>query len=73
MLGFEPAQLVNQRVVLVVPDLGVVEDVVAVTVVLEQLAQLRGAFGGIRRASRPGWTQDSDTSSAAGAISRARS
>jgi hypothetical protein len=71
MLRFDGAQLIEQRVVRVVTDLGVVEDVVAVTVVLEQLAQLRRALRG--RASRPGWTQDSDTSSAAGAISRARS
>jgi hypothetical protein len=73
MFRLDGAQLIQQRVVRVVTDLGVVEDVVAVTVVLEQLAKLRRAFRGIRRASRPGWTQDSDTSSAAGAISRARS
>ena len=43
MLGLERAQLVEQRVVGVVADLRVVEDVVAVAVVGELLAQLRGA------------------------------
>ena len=43
VLGLDRAQLVEQRVVLVVADLGVVEDVVAVAVVVELLAQLGGA------------------------------
>jgi hypothetical protein len=73
VLRLDGAQLIQQRVVRVVTDLGIVEDVVAVTMVFEQLAKLRRAFGGIRRASRPGWAQGSDTSSAAGAINRARS
>ena len=46
MLRLDRAQLVEQRVVLVVADLGVVEDVVAVAVVMQLLAQLRGAFPG---------------------------
>ena len=44
MLALEAPQLVEQQVVLVVADLGVVEDVVAVGVVLELLAQLAGAL-----------------------------
>ena len=43
------AQLVEQRVVLVVGDDRVVEDVVAATVLGELLAQLRGARGGLLR------------------------
>jgi hypothetical protein len=38
VIGFDLTQLVDQRVVLVVADLGVVEDVVAVAVVIEDLA-----------------------------------
>ena len=67
VLGLERAQLVEQRVVVVVADLGVVEDVVAVAVVVELLAQL----GGARRAA--GWPSLTPTSRAAGASSRARS
>ena len=51
VLALERAQLVEQRVVGVVGDLGVVEDVVPVAVVGELLAQLRGARRGWRRAS----------------------
>jgi len=40
VLGLEVAQLVEQRVVLAVGDVGVVEDVVAVVVVLELLPEL---------------------------------
>ena len=40
VIGLDRTQLVEQRVVLVVADLGVVEDVVAAVVVLEQAAQL---------------------------------
>ena len=48
MLGLDRAELVEQRVVLVVADLGVVENVVAVAVMLEQLPQLGGARLGER-------------------------
>ena len=51
VLALDRAQLVQQRVVGVVADLGVVEDVVAVPVVDELLAQLGGALG--RRHSLP--------------------
>ena len=44
MLLLERLQLVEEAVVLGVRDLGVVEDVVAVVVVVEQLPQLRGAL-----------------------------
>jgi len=74
MLGLEPAQLVEQGVVRVVADLGVVEDVIPVAVVLEEPPELVDTRGRIcagplprRRAHR------SVSSSAAGAISRARS
>jgi hypothetical protein len=60
------AQLVEQRVVFVVADLGVVEDVVAVAVVVQLVAQLGGARLD-RRAQR------SSTSSAAGVSRRPRS
>jgi hypothetical protein len=67
MLALDRAQLVEQRVVGVVADLGVVEDVVPMAVVGELLAQLR----------RPGvgWAgiPYSATSSAAGCSSAARS
>ena len=66
VLGLEVAQLVEQRVVLGVRDLRVVEDVVAVAVVIELLAQLAdpllGAAGG-----------GAHTSRAAGRSSRSRS
>ena len=45
VVALDRAQLVEQRVVGVVADLGVVEDVVAVAVVGELLAQLGGALG----------------------------
>ena len=60
------AQLVEQRVVDVVADLGVVEDVVAVVVVRELLAQLGGPLRASARAAH-------STSRAAGASRRARS
>jgi hypothetical protein len=47
MLGFERPQLVQQGVVLVIADLGIVEHVVAVAVVLELPPQLGGALGGV--------------------------
>src|SRR6185503_8421076 len=62
-LGLDRAQLVEQRVVGVVLDLGVVEDVVAVAMVAQLLAQLRGPVGDLQFS----------TSSAAGASRRARS
>jgi hypothetical protein len=53
VLGLEVAQLVEQRVVVGVRDLGVVEDVVAVVVVLERPPQLgRPALGGRAHTSR---------------------
>ena len=61
--GLEVAQLVEQSVVLIVGDLGIVEDVVAIVVVLEELAELGRARG----------RRHPSTSLAAGAISRARS
>jgi hypothetical protein len=66
VLLLELLELAEQRVVLVVADLGVVEDVVAATVVLELLAQLLDAAPDVlaRRHS---------TSSAAGSTSRDRS
>jgi hypothetical protein len=68
MVGLDGAQLVEERVVLVVADLGIVEDVVAVAVVVELAAQLRGALSRARAGA-----QGSVTSSAAGVTSRARS
>jgi hypothetical protein len=68
MLLLERLQLVIERVVLVVADLGVVEDVVAVGVVVDRLAQLGGALPGVfaRRGQR------SVTSLAAGSTRRSR-
>ncbi len=43
VLTLDPAQLVEQAVIDIVADLGIVEDVVAVGVVFELLAQLGGA------------------------------
>ena len=62
MLRLEVAQLVQQRVVLGVRDLRVVEDVVAVVVVPEHLPQLGGLPSGVAHTSR-----------AAGASRRSRS
>ena len=69
VLGLQRAQLVEQRVVFVVADLGVVEDVVAVVVVLELLAQLGGPLLAAAGALTPGLS--SSTSCAAGSSSRA--
>jgi hypothetical protein len=63
VLGLDPPQLVEQRVVRVVRDDRVVEDVVAVVVLGQLAAQLRRALG----------RAHSVTSSAAGASSLARS
>src|SRR3954449_4227560 len=60
----EILELAEQRVVDVVADLGVVEDVVAVAVVADLLAQLGHPRGRVRRGH--------STSSAAGAMSRSR-
>ena len=68
MLCLERLQLAPQRVVLVVADLGVVEDVVAVAVVIEDLAQLGRSLGWV-----DGLAQESVTSSTADPISRSRS
>ena len=69
VLGLERAQLVEQRVVLVVADLGVVERVVAVVVVVDLLAQLGGALlGGTVRAA---WLS-SRSSSLGGGLDQAR-
>jgi hypothetical protein len=68
VLALELAQLVEQAVVGVVADLGVVEDVVAVTVVIEGLAQLGRALSWV-----DGLAQGSVTSSTAESIRRARS
>ena len=61
VLGLEVAQLVQQRVVLGVRDLGVVEDVVAVVVVVELPPQLgRPVLGGWAHTSRAaGWSSAS--------------
>ena len=66
-------QLVEQRVVLVVPDLGIVKDVVAVVVVFERAPELRSpALSASTVASfRP--RAHGCSSLAAGAISRSRS
>ena len=63
VLGLERLQLAEQRVVDVVADLRVVEDVVAVVVVRDLLAQLGDLPRGVAHS----------TSRAAGASSRARS
>jgi hypothetical protein len=68
VIRFDLAQLVDQRVVLIVADLGVVEDVVAVAVVIEGLAQLGRALSWV-----DGLAQGSVTSSTAESIRRARS
>ena len=53
VLGLDRPQLIEQRVVLVVADLGIVEDVVAVAVVVELLSQLDRALGRRVRNPRP--------------------
>jgi hypothetical protein len=68
VIRFDLAQLVDQRVVLIVADLGVVEDVVAVAVVIEGLAQLGRALSWV-----DSFAQGSVTSSTAESIRRARS
>ena len=49
MRGLDRAQLIEQRVVLGIADLGIVEDVVAVAVMLQQRAQLSGPSGRVLR------------------------
>jgi hypothetical protein len=73
MLLLERLQLVEQCVVCVVADLGVVEDVVTVTVVLDCPAQLGGALGRVPPLLRGGRAYGSITSLAAGSTSRSRS
>jgi hypothetical protein len=75
VLGLDRPELVDQRVVLVVADLGVVEDVVAVAVMVELPAQLGGTGGDVVGRLGVGrfGAQDSLTSCAAGSTSRARS
>ena len=73
MLGLERAELVEQCVVLVVPDLGIVEDVVAVAVVLDRPPQLGGALGRVPPLLRDDGAYGSITSLAAGPTSRSRS
>ena len=58
MLLLDPSQLVEERVVFVVADLGVVEDVVAVVVVGDLAPQLRGALCRIPRAHFGGVATD---------------
>ena len=72
VLGLDGPQLVQQLVVDVVGDLGVVEDVVAVAVVAQLLAQLLRPPLDLRRRAHAAARRYS-TSSAAGAMSRARS
>jgi hypothetical protein len=66
VVALEPAQLVEQRVVLVVADDRVVEDVVAPAVLAQLGAELLGALDDRGRDAH-------STSRAAGASSRARS
>ncbi len=74
MLFLERFQLVEQRVVPVVTDLGIVEDVVAVAVVIDRPSELGGARGRVGGAglARCGH-EPSATFSAAGWTSRSRS
>src|SRR5215211_4469828 len=61
MLGLDVAQLVEERVVFRVGDLRLVEDVVAVAVVLELPAQLLGPAPYVRGATqRPRWRDAAD-------------
>ena len=71
MIRFDLTELVDQRVVLVISDLGVVEDVVAIAVVIEDLAQLGRALGGVDCLAQGSVT--SSTASTAESISRVRS
>jgi hypothetical protein len=52
MIGLDRPQLIEQRVVDVVADLGIVEDVVAIAVVVQLAAQLGGALGRVGRLGR---------------------
>ena len=70
MLGLKRAQLVEERVVLVVADLGIVENVIAIAVMVELTAQLGDTC---LHVVPPACAQSSVTSRAAGSISRARS
>ena len=71
VLGLQPPQLVHEGVVLVVTDLRIVQDVVAVVVVFEQPPQLICALA--RVFARRGRRAHGSTSRAAGSIRRPRS
>ena len=71
MVGLDRPQLVEQRVVLVVADLGIVEDVVAVAVVVEHACGARPRA--LRSDRPPSPSAPLHLGCAAGAISRARS
>jgi hypothetical protein len=73
MLGLERTELVEQRVVPVVPDLGIIQDVVAVAVVLDRAPELGGAPGRVPRLLGDDGAYGSITSLAAGLTSRSRS
>ena len=73
MLRLDRPQLVDQRVVLIIADLRIVEHVVAVAVVVELLAQLRRALVRIGNLGRAPRRAHPSTSLAAGAISLVRS
>src|SRR6266516_23922 len=70
MLGLDRAQLVEQRVVGVVADLGIVEDVVATVVVLDLAPQLGGARLWLRGGHTEVGAQDASISSNAQPRSR---
>jgi hypothetical protein len=72
VLGLERPQLVEQRVVVGVRYLGIVEDVVAVVVMLERASQLGGSLGRLLR-RRGGGGAVAHTSRAAGRSRRSRS
>ena len=72
---FDRPEFVEQRVVLVVADLRIVQDVVAIAVVVEQPAELGGPLARVRRGRRRLLrdAHGSVTSRSAGSIRRARS
>src|SRR5437763_17144086 len=73
MVPLDSPQLVEQRVVLIVSDLGVVEHVVAVVVVLQCPAELPDPLVGTVATVPVGRRAHDCTSLAAGATSRSRS
>jgi len=56
MFGFDRLQLLHQRVVFRIGDLGVIEHVVAVRVMVDHIAQLASAARGTRHQIRTCWT-----------------